>query len=80
MIRIQEKLLLIQIIILDLPLRRQWKFWAKNPRATTERILGHEMGHAATGIGDTGPNNMDNVRQNENPIAIELGQPERIRY
>ncbi|MBI1912831.1 MAG: RHS repeat-associated core domain-containing protein, partial [Deltaproteobacteria bacterium] len=49
-------------------------------QASSERILGHEMGHAATGVGDTGPDRMDNVRLNENPIAIELGQDERLEY
>ncbi len=41
--------------------------------ASTPSILGHEIGHAATGVGDTGPNNMDNVNQNENPIRQGLG-------
>jgi len=46
----------------------------------TDRILGHEMGHAATGVGDTGPGRMNNVNMNENPIAIELGEPPRTKY
>jgi RHS repeat-associated protein len=45
--------------------------------ATTAVILGHEIGHAATGLGDE---NMANVNANENPIRQELGLPERITY
>ena len=48
--------------------------------ASTARILGHEMGHAATGVGDTGQGRMNNVNMNENPIAIELGEPTRTKY
>jgi len=48
--------------------------------ASTESILAHEIGHAATGIGDTGEGNMDNVLYNENPIRKELGEPERTKY
>ncbi len=48
--------------------------------ASTEDLLGHEMGHLATGIMDTGPGNMDNVNANENPIRRELGEPERVTY
>jgi len=45
--------------------------------ATTTVILGHEIGHAATGLGD---DNMANVNANENPIRQELGLPERTTY
>jgi hypothetical protein len=48
--------------------------------ASPERILGHEGGHAVTGTNDDGPNNMNNVNQNENPIATGLGQPARTQY
>ena len=48
--------------------------------ATTEIILGHEIGHAATGTRDTGPGNMANVKQNENPIRRELKYPARTAY
>jgi RHS repeat-associated protein len=48
--------------------------------ASTERILGHEMGHAATGASDRGPGPGINAILNENPIAIELGQNPRIKY
>jgi RHS repeat-associated protein len=47
---------------------------------STETVLGHEIGHAATGTGDTGPAQMDNVNQNENPIRQELGEPDRTAY
>ncbi|MDP3019170.1 MAG: RHS repeat-associated core domain-containing protein, partial [Methylococcaceae bacterium] len=49
-------------------------------RAPTESILGHEIGHAATGIEDDGPNRMNNVNANENPIRQELGLPSRTNY
>jgi RHS repeat-associated protein len=42
---------------------------------STQRIIAHELGHAVTGTGDAGPGNMDNVNQNENPIATQLGEP-----
>lgn len=48
--------------------------------ASTERIIAHEVGHFVTGTRDAGPGRMDNVRQNENPIVRELGEPERTRY
>jgi RHS repeat-associated protein len=49
--------------------------------ASTARIIAHELGHAVTGVGDTGPGNMDNVILNENPIATQLGEPySRTRY
>jgi hypothetical protein len=49
--------------------------------ASTARIIAHELGHAVTGVGDTGPGNMDNVNQNENPIATQLGEPySRTQY
>ena len=48
--------------------------------ATPERIIAHEAGHAITGTEDTGPNRMDNINQNENPIMHELNQPERTEY
>lgn len=48
--------------------------------AATEINLGHELGHAATGIEDTGPGNMDNVNANENPIRQELHYPNRTTY
>jgi hypothetical protein len=46
--------------------------------ATPERVLAHELGHAATGNSDFGPYN--NWQMNENPIMKELGQPERLYY
>ncbi len=48
--------------------------------ATTDSILGHELGHAATGTADDGPGNMNNVNQNENPIRRELLYPPRTAY
>jgi RHS repeat-associated protein len=49
--------------------------------ATTEIILGHELGHAATGIiDDPNTDHMENVNANENPIRQELGYPNRITY
>lgn len=46
----------------------------------TDAILGHEIGHAITGTLDDGPNNMNNVNQNENPIRQQLGLPLRTSY
>ena len=48
--------------------------------ASTTRIVWHEIGHAVTGTGDTGTGKMDNINQNENPIARALGEPERTSY
>jgi Effector protein len=48
--------------------------------APTDVILGHEMGHAATGTLDAGPGSMNNVKQNENPIRLDLGLPARTAY
>ncbi len=48
--------------------------------APTDAILGHEMGHAATGAKDDGPGNLNNVNQNENPIRTSLGEPTRTAY
>jgi hypothetical protein len=52
--------------------------------ASTARIIGHELGHAVTGAGANEDccHAMDNVRQNENPIATHLSpsEPERTQY
>lgn len=48
--------------------------------ASNDRILGHELGHAIGGYFDDGPNQMNNVIANENPIATELGEPPRTSY
>lgn len=56
--------------------------------ASLPRILGHEMGHAATGAADPGDSNFVsgtpqpglNVIENENPIVTELGEPARTIY
>jgi RHS repeat-associated protein len=48
--------------------------------ATDTRTVAHELGHSVTGTQDTGPGNMDNVIQNENPIAQALGEPARTQY
>lgn len=44
-------------------------------------VLGHEVGHAATGA-DDGPSidRMENVNASENPIRDELGLPRRTTY
>ncbi|HTM39199.1 MAG TPA: RHS repeat-associated core domain-containing protein [Terriglobales bacterium] len=49
-------------------------------RAPTNAVLGHEIGHAATGIHDDGPGNMNNVNANENQIRRQLGLPLRLSY
>ena len=48
--------------------------------ASTAIILAHELGHAATGLSDGGPDPGDNVNQIENPIRLELGLPVRTSY
>jgi RHS repeat-associated protein len=48
--------------------------------ASDARILAHELGHSVTGTQDTGPGQLDNVIQNENPIAQALGEPARTQY
>jgi RHS repeat-associated protein len=47
--------------------------------ASTTRIIAHELGHSATGASDDGPNRMNNVNQNENPIVTHLSTPEPAR-
>lgn len=42
-------------------------------KATTERILAHELGHA-DGTKDDGKGKMNNVNKNENPICKQLGE------
>jgi hypothetical protein len=42
-------------------------------------VLGHELGHAI-GYDDDGPNYMNNVNANENPIRQQLGLPPRNSY
>lgn len=48
--------------------------------ANTTTIMAHEVGHAATKTWDDGPNQMNNVNANENPVRRELGLPERTTY
>ena len=48
-------------------------------RATTIRIVAHELGHAITGAVDDGPDAMHNVRENENPIVTHLHPPQPAR-
>ena len=43
------------------------------------RSVAHEIGHAISGIRDSGPNNMDNINANENPIVTHLQNPEPAR-
>lgn len=48
---------------------------------TLQRLIAHELGHAAMGVGDDGPNRMNNVLRYENTIMRELGDTnDRIRY
>jgi RHS repeat-associated protein len=47
---------------------------------TLLRILAHELGHAIGNDGDDGDGNMNNVKRNENPIIVELGEPARTKY
>jgi hypothetical protein len=39
-----------------------------------ERAIAHELGHTL-GTDDDGPDRMNNVRLNENPISLQLGEP-----
>jgi RHS repeat-associated protein len=47
---------------------------------SNEALIAHEVGHNVMGARDQGPNRMDNVRQNENPVRRALGEPERTKY
>jgi hypothetical protein len=38
-----------------------------------QRIIAHELGHAAMGNLDDGPGQMNNVNWNENPVMRQLG-------
>ena len=40
--------------------------------ASLERKIAHELGHAAMGLDDDGPHNMNNVRTIENPLMHQL--------
>lgn len=42
--------------------------------------IGHEIGHAFTGVDDDGAGRMNNTNQNENPVRRALGEPARTRY
>ena len=49
--------------------------------ASPERVVGHEFGHGGDKEDhDQGEDQMRNVIRNENPIAGELGLPQRIKY
>lgn len=48
--------------------------------ATLERRIAHEFGHAIMHAHDAGPNRMNNVIENENPIMRSLHEPERTEY
>ena len=45
--------------------------------ASLNRVIAHEMGHEVMGAKDDGFLDMNNVNENENPIALELGEPLR---
>lgn len=48
---------------------------------TLQRIIAHELGHAAMGTRDAGVNRMDNVIKHENSIMRQLGDTnDRIIY
>jgi hypothetical protein len=49
-------------------------------RMSDERIVGHELGHSVAGTRDSGKGKMDNINQNENPIAQALGLSPRTQY
>jgi hypothetical protein len=42
--------------------------------------MAHEIGHAATGAKDGGPQKMNNINQNENLVRMDVGEPERISH
>jgi hypothetical protein len=67
-------------IVIDPEFHPEIPTLAGRKSASTARILAHEMGHAATGVGDTGPGQMDNIILNENPVASELGLSPRTGY
>jgi len=48
--------------------------------SSTDSLLAHELGHAATKIKDDGPDNMNNIKENENPVRRELRYPPRTKY
>jgi len=64
------------------------RIMVKNRKTGKERVinasicrkLAHELGHAIAGTLDDGPDRLQNVETNENPIVEELGEDPRIRY
>ncbi len=44
-----------------------------------KRIIAHELGHV-DGTLDDGPDMMNNVNKNENPIMRHFGEPDRLKY
>lgn len=67
-------------IVIDPDFHPEIPTLAGRKSASTARILAHEMGHAATNVGDTGPGQMDNIILNENPVVTELGLSPRTGY
>jgi hypothetical protein len=49
-------------------------------RAFLNRNCTCPLSPSVTGTLDDGPGNMNNVNQNENPVAKQLKQPERTTY
>ena len=49
-------------------------------RASTLRVLAHELGHKIMGDLDDGLKHLNNTKRNENPIMNNLGEPARTRY
>jgi hypothetical protein len=54
--------------------------WPPVQNSSIARRVAHELGHAVTGIGDTGFLGRANIIANENPIMTQLGEPPRLWY
>jgi RHS repeat-associated protein len=69
------------VIYLDPETKKAYFMTTEGPRhPTLIQILAHELGHVVTGAKDDGPDQMNNINRNENPIMKELGAPERTAY
>ncbi len=72
-----------QGLVLDLRQVGAYSYVFRDPISgfSLQRIIAHELGHAAMGTSDDGPMRMNNVNKHENVIMRELGDTnDRVTY